>query len=212
MMQNQVAYTRNTQTRTRMIDSEERLIIERCKSGDHDAFDALVRAYEKRVYNFAYRLCGHYDEANDVCSDTFLRVFQAIHLFRGNANFSTWLFRIVINVYLDRRKRARNKQHLSLQEYIDLEESSLVRQVEDPSPTPDRVVEAHERRDILQAAIASLPDYQRAMIVLYHTEGKSYEEIAQTLDLPVGTVKSRLNRARLFLREKLQPLKEHFNM
>jgi RNA polymerase sigma-70 factor (ECF subfamily) len=195
-----------------MMDSEEQAIIERCKRGEHAAFDRLVRAYEKRVYNFAYRLCGHYDEANDVCADTFIRVFQAIHLFRGNANFSTWLFRIVINVYLDRRKRARNKQHLSLQEYIDLEESSLVRQVEDPSPTPDRIAEEHERHDILQNAIASLPDYQRAMIVLYHTEGKSYEEIAEALSLPVGTVKSRLNRARLFLREKLGPMREQFNM
>ncbi len=207
-----VAKMHDQYTHTRMIEAEERLIIERCKRGDHKAFDSLVRAYEKRVYNFAYRLCSNYDEANDVCADTFLRVFQAIHLFRGNPNFSTWLFRIVINVYLDRRKRARNKQHLSLQEYIDLEESSLVRQVEDPSPTPDRIVEDHERRDILQDAIATLPDYQRAMIVLYHTEGRSYEEIAEALSLPVGTVKSRLNRARLFLREKLQPVKEHFNM
>lgn len=208
MMHDQIT----THNYTRMLESEERLIIERCKRGDNAAFDTLVRAYEKRVYNFAYRLCSHYDESNDIASDAFLRVYQAIHLFRGNANFSTWLFRIVINVYLDRRKRARNKQHLSLQEYIDLEENSLTRQVEDPSPTPDRIAEDHERRDVLQNAIASLPDYQRAMIVLYHTEGKSYEEIAQALDLPVGTVKSRLNRARLFLREKLQPLKEHFNM
>lgn len=194
----------------KMTDTEERLLIERCKRGERAAFDTLVRAYEKRVYNFAYRMCGHYDEANDISSDAFLRVFQAIHLFRGNSNFSTWLFRIVINVYLDRRKRTLNKQHLSLQEYIEMEESSLVRQIEDTGPLPDKLVEERERRDLLQEAIASLPDYQRAMIVLYHTEGKSYEEIAEVLALPIGTVKSRLNRARLSLREKLEPLKEHF--
>ena len=192
------------------MDANERNLIEKCKQGDRKAFDTLIRNYEKRVYNLAYRLSGHYDEANDISVDAFIRVFQAVRLFRGDANFSTWLFRIVTNVYLDRRKRTRNKQHLSLEEYIELEENSVARQVEDPAPTPDMRAEASERRDMLQQAINSLPDYQRAMIVLYHTEGLSYEEIADVLALPIGTVKSRLNRARLTLREKLEPLKELF--
>ena len=192
------------------MDANERNLIEKCKQGDRKAFDTLIRNYEKRVYNLAYRLSGHYDEANDISVDAFIRVFQAVRLFRGDANFSTWLFRIVTNVYLDRRKRTRNKQHLSLEEYIELEENSVARQVEDPAPTPDMRAEASERRDMLQQAINSLPDYQRAMIVLYHTEGLSYEEIAEVLALPIGTVKSRLNRARLTLREKLEPLKELF--
>ncbi len=193
-----------------MTDKEERQIIERCRKGERAAFDLLIRAYEKRVYNLAYRLSGHFDEANDISVDAFLRVYQAIRLFRGDANFSTWLFRIVTNVYLDRRKRQRNKQHLSLEEYIELEENSVARQIEDPAPTPSVVAERHERTDLLQLAITALPDYQRALIVLYHTEGLSYEEIAETLGLPIGTVKSRLNRARLALREKLEPLKELF--
>src|SRR5438874_893572 len=158
--------------------TNERVLIERCKRGDRDAFDRLIRAYEKRVYNLAYRLCGHYDEANDISSDAFLRVYQALRLFRGEANFSTWLFRIVTNVYLDRRKRMRNKQHLSLEEYIELEENSVTRQVEDPAPSPGMMAEQQERRELLQSAITSLPDYQRVMIVLYHTEGMAYDEIA----------------------------------
>ncbi len=188
----------------------ERNLIEKCKQGDRKAFDTLIRNYEKRVYNLAYRLSGHYDEANDISVDAFIRVFQALRLFRGDANFSTWLFRIVTNVYLDRRKRTRNKQHLSLEEYIELEENSVARQVEDPAPTPDMRAEASERKDLMQQAINNLPDYQRAMIVLYHTEGLSYDEIAEVMALPIGTVKSRLNRARLTLREKLEPLKELF--
>lgn len=188
----------------------ERNLIEKCKQGDRKAFDTLIRNYEKRVYNLAYRLSGHYDEANDISVDAFIRVFQALRLFRGDANFSTWLFRIVTNVYLDRRKRTRNKQHLSLEEYIELEENSVARQVEDPAPTPAMRAEASERKDLMQQAINSLPDYQRAMIVLYHTEGLSYDEIAEVMALPIGTVKSRLNRARLTLREKLEPLKELF--
>lgn len=193
-----------------MSDPQELLLIERCKQGDSASFDRLIRAYEKRAYNLAYRLAGNYDEANDISIDAFVRVFQAIKHFRGEANFSTWLFRIVTNVYLDRRKRMKNRQHLSLQEYIDLEENSVTRQIEDPSPTPGQVVEVNERNAVLQKAVASLPDYQRAMIVLYHTEGLSYDEIAEALDLPIGTVKSRLNRARLLLREKLQGESELF--
>ena len=76
------------------------------------------------------------------------------------------------NIYLDRRKRARNKQHLSLEEYIELEENSVARQIESPDPTPDKMAEARERSDTLQTIINTLPDYQRAMIVLYHTEGQ----------------------------------------
>lgn len=193
-----------------MPDIQEKLLIERCKRGENAAFDLLIRNYEKRVYNLAYRLCGSYDEANDVSMDAFIRVFQAIKHFRGDANFSTWLFRIVTNVYLDRRKRTKNRQHLSLEEYIELEENSVSRQIEDPAPHPGQVAETNERNAALQKAVNSLPDYQRAMVVLYHTEGLSYEEIADSLDLPIGTVKSRLNRARLVLREKLQSKGELF--
>jgi RNA polymerase sigma-70 factor, ECF subfamily len=193
-----------------MADIDEHKLIAKCKEGDRNAFDTLIRRYEKRVYNLAYRLSGHYDEANDISVDAFLRVFQALKLFRGEANFSTWLFRIVTNVYLDRRKRMRNKQHLSLEEYIALEENSVARQIEDPDPQPADLAETRERNDAVRLAISTLPDYQRAMIVLYHTEGLSYEEISEVLDLNIGTVKSRLNRARLTLREKLQPQKELF--
>ena len=162
-----------------MTDVEEKLIIERCKRGEQAAFDILIRAYEKRVYNLAYRLSGSYDDANDISVDAFIRIYQAIRLFRGEANFSTWLYRIVTNIYLDRRKRARNKQHLSLEEYIELEENSVARQIESPDPTPDRGGGGpRAQRHACKATINTLPDYQRAMIVLYHTEGKSYEEIA----------------------------------
>ncbi|HLJ56155.1 MAG TPA: sigma-70 family RNA polymerase sigma factor [Chthonomonadaceae bacterium] len=193
-----------------MPELDESILIERCKSGDRTAFDMLVRAYEKRVYNLAFRLSGTYDEASDISVDAFLRVFQAIRLFRGDAHFSTWLFRIVTNVYLDRRKRTRSKQHLSLEEVIDLEENSVSRQIEDTAPTPHAVVEMNERTEMLQSAIGELPEYQRAMVVLYHTEGLSYEEIAAVFSLPIGTVKSRLNRARLVLKNKLEPVKELF--
>jgi RNA polymerase sigma-70 factor (ECF subfamily) len=192
------------------VSAEERALIERCKRGDLAAFNDLVRRYEKQVYNFAYRLTGNYDDANDVAQDAFLRVFNAIGSFRGEASFSTWLFRITTNVFLDERKRARAHPNASLDEYLELEESSVARQIEDPSPTPEAVLEQSERAEILQKAIGGLPEYQRAMVTLYHGQQKSYEEIAEIMDLPIGTVKSRLNRARLALKEKLGGLRELF--
>ncbi len=193
------------------VSAEEKALIERCKRGDMGAFNDLVRKYEKQVYNFAYRLTGNYDDANDIAQEAFLRVYNAIGSFRGDASFTTWLFRITTNVFLDDRKRARAHPHASLDEYMELEESSVARQIEDPSPSPEAITEEKERAQILQEAIHSLPEYQRAMVSLYHTQQKSYEEIAEIMDLPIGTVKSRLNRARLALKEKLTPLRELFN-
>lgn len=191
---------------------DEYAIIQRCKQGDLSAFDDLVRMYEKQVYNFAYRLAGNYDDANDIAGEAFIKVFNAIETFRGDANFSTWLFRIVTNLYLDERKRSKAHMNIPLDEYIDLDESTVTRQIEDTSPSPQELLESKERADVLQSVIQQLPDYQRVMVLLFHTQGKSYEEIAEIIGLPIGTVKSRLNRARLALRDKLGPVLELFDL
>ena len=204
------AATRHARPRA-AVSAEERALIERCKRGDLAAFNDLVRKYEKQVYNFAYRLTGNYDDANDVAQDAFLRVFNAIGSFRGDSSFSTWLFRITTNVFLDERKKAKAHPQSSLDEYLELGESSVARQIEDPSPTPEAVLEESERALILQKAVSDLPEYQRAMVTLYHGQQKSYEEIAEIMDLPIGTVKSRLNRARLALKEKLSGIRELFS-
>jgi RNA polymerase sigma-70 factor (ECF subfamily) len=190
---------------------DENVVIARCKRGDLSAFDELVRRYEKPVYSFAYRMAGNYDDANDIASEALIKVFNAIGTFRGDANFSTWLYRIVTNVYLDHRKRGRGRQDISLDEYLDLDEGSVPRQIIDTAPTPSEELEIHTRNDALEAAIAELPEYQRMMVLLFHTQGLSYEEISEIMSLPIGTVKSRLNRARLALREKLKPALELFD-
>jgi len=194
------------------MQADEKDLIQRCKQGDLDAFNELVTRYEKLVFHVAYRLAGNYDDANDVAQEAFIRVFNSIGTFRGDANFSTWLYRIITNVYLDERKKAKSHMQTSLEDYIELEESTVTRQIEDAGPTPDQVVQDMERDQTLQQAILQLPEYQRVMIVLYHTQNKSYEEIAEIMSLPIGTVKSRLNRARLALREKLQSARELFNI
>ncbi|MHB9037484.1 MAG: RNA polymerase sigma factor [Armatimonadota bacterium] len=187
--------------------AEEQALIQRCKDGDICAFDELVTRFQKRVYNFAYGIAGNYDDANDVAQEAFVRVFNSIGTFRGDANFTTWIYRIVTNVYLDERKKAKSHRQTSLDEYIDLDENSVSRQIVDESPLPDDIAESKERNQAVRAAINALPDYQRVIMTLYHLHDRSYEEIADILHLPIGTVKSRLNRARQALKEilELQP-------
>jgi len=190
--------------------TDEQPIIERCKAGDTAAFDELVRRFEKRVFNCAFRITGNYNDACDVAQEAFIRAFHSIQTFRGDAKFATWIYRIVTNVYLDERKRSKAHRTSSLDDAIELDENSVTRQIEDTSPTPDEVVASKERVRALLRAINALPDYQRVIVTLYHTQHRSYEEIAEILNLPIGTVKSRLNRARLALAEILESEPELF--
>ncbi len=188
----------------------ENVLIERCKSGDTAAFDEIVRRFEKRVFNYALRVTGNYNDACDVAQEAFIRAFHSIQTFRGDAKFATWIYRIVTNVYLDERKKHKSHPTISLDDTIELEENSVTRQIEDSTPSPDEILQTKERMRVLQRVINALPDYQRIIITLYHVEHRSYEEIAEILDLPIGTVKSRLNRARLAIAEMLESEPELF--
>ena len=188
--------------------SDEAQLVARARQGDVSAMDQLVQRHLKSVFNLAYRLSGNYDDAEDIVSEAFVRVYASLNNFRGDAHFSTWLYRIVTNVFLDERKKQRVRAHSSLEEIIDLEDSRVTRQVEDPTPGPDFIVERGERANLIQEAVLELPRNQRLMIALYHFQGRSYEEIAEIMQLPIGTVKSRLNRARLALKNRLNASRE----
>jgi RNA polymerase sigma-70 factor (ECF subfamily) len=190
-------------------NEQDQALIRRVNRGDASAFNDLIVKYEKLVFNFAYRLAENYDDANDIAQEAFVRAYGAIRTFRGDCAFSTWIFRITTNVFLDERKRRKAHPVQSLDEGERQEDRAAV-QVEDPGPTPEQIADNKERRRVLVQAIQSLPEYQRAMIVLYHVHQRSYEEIAETMGLPLGTVKSRLNRARLALKEKLRDVPELF--
>ena len=192
------------------VNVDEQALIERCKNSVPDAFNELVAHFEKRIYNLAFRICGNADDASDVTQEAFIRVFNSIHAFRGDANFTTWVYRIVKNVYLDERKKSKSNRLTSLDDYIELDENSVSRQIQDQGPLPADIIEQKERAQIIQNAIDSLPEYQRIIVSLYHMQHQSYEEIAEILNLPIGTVKSRLNRARLSLSEVLKNQPELF--
>lgn len=187
---------------------EDAALIRRARSGDQLAMDELVQRHYRNVFNLAFRLSNNYDDAQDIVSEAFIRVHNALPNFRGDASFSTWLHRIVKNVFLDERKKQRIRTHSSLEEMVELEDSSVSRQVEDPAPGPQAAVERDERSTIIQQAVLTLPQNQRLMIGLYHFQHRSYEEIAEIMGLPIGTVKSRLNRARLALKNKLTGTRE----
>jgi RNA polymerase sigma-70 factor (ECF subfamily) len=191
---------------------EDQLNITRAQSGDTAAFNALIRKYEVRAYQYAFRLTRNSEEASDIVAEAFVRIYNALHNFKGQSAFSTWMYRILTNCFLDIRKRERSRPSTSLEATLQTDEGEMERQYEDPGRTPHEELERGERESRVEKAVSVLPEYQRAMIVMYHAEMMSYEDIAAALDLPIGTVKSRLNRARLSLREILVKDEELFKI
>ncbi len=186
---------------------DENELIHRCQKGDLAAFDDLVRLYEKKVYNLAYRMSGNHDDANDLSQEAFLRVFQSLKDFRGQSSFSTWLYRVVSNVCLDELRQRGRRPTISIDEPVSSDKGeTMQRQLADTAPPPDELAERREVREVVQSCIEELSEEYRVVIVLRDLQDLSYQEIAEVLDCSLGTVKSRLNRARLALKERLSQL------
>jgi RNA polymerase sigma-70 factor (ECF subfamily) len=181
----------------------EQLLLERAKAGDVAAFEELIGAYQKKVFNLALRIIGNYDDASDLAQEAFVRIFKAISAFKEQSSFSTWVYRITTNVCLDEIRRRKNKKVVSIDEDIHVDDGEMKRQIVSSDPGPDEAAERSEVRRIVNDAINRLPEDQRVVITLRDLQGMSYEEIAKILDLPGGTVKSRINRARLALKNIL---------
>lgn len=172
--------------------------VKRVQQGDIDSFEVLVRRYEKAIFNLAYRLLGNYDEAAEVAQDVFLSAFKSIHQFRGEANFSTWLYRIGLNHASTRRKSLTNTQRRQL----PLDGTEVIA---DSAVDPAKNVEDKEIQQRVQHALNSLDAEDARIILLRDLQDVPYEEVAAMLDIPIGTVKSRLHRARRALKTSLAP-------
>ena len=170
----------------------------RLRAGDARAFEDLVIAYQHRVFGIALRMLGRRAEAEEIAQDVFLRVHRSIGGFRGDAKLSTWLYAITSRLCLNRLASADRR-------FTHAGEEVIV-QLRDERPDPTTALERREREAMLQRALAELPDDRRIVVVLRDLEGLTYEEIAETLGLELGTVRSRLHRARAELREKLEKL------
>lgn len=178
-----------------MTREEELRLVRRVQSGEAEAFEELVRAHEKTVYNLALRLVGNPQDAEDMAQEAFLKVYRSLPEFRGESKFSVWLYRIVSNVCLDHLRRQGRRPASSLTtEDEDGEEQQW--DVPDESQSPERLLEQKLTREAVQRGLETLPEDQRQILLLREIRGMSYEEIGQTLDLEPGTVKSRIFRAR----------------
>jgi RNA polymerase sigma-70 factor (ECF subfamily) len=179
------------------------------RQGRSEAFTEVVRRYQDRLYNTILRLAGHRDDANDLTQQTFLRAYASIDSFRGDSSFYTWLYRIAVNVTLDARKRRVRGAAATMESLSTGRDGGLPGGAEPSSSVEDDPLErvlAREREESVARAIDSLDDLHRSVLVLRDIEGMDYDEISGVLDVPSGTVKSRLHRARLELRDRLRNL------
>lgn len=178
---------------------DEKHILARARHGELDAFEELVRRYEKRVYAVALRSSGCPEDAADIVQEVFLRAWRSIESFRGDSGFSTWLFRITMNLCVD---HARHK-HAQPQTQPIVTEDETERPVPDTAPTPEEHLENSELGRELAAALEEISEEHRRIVLLRDVSGLSYTEIAEVLEISEGTVKSRLSRARIALRKVL---------
>jgi RNA polymerase sigma-70 factor (ECF subfamily) len=190
--------------RTPVGGADEHLFIERARQGDLAAFEELVNRYEQKIFRLAMNITGNREDAEDVLQEAFLKAYTNLGRFQGDSRFYTWLVRIAINEGL-MKLRKRRANVVSLDQELEAEDDVLPRQVEDWGPNPEQRFAQIELQQILDEAIASLEPGYRIVFVLRDIEQLSSEEIAQALDLSVPAVKSRLLRARLKLRERLNP-------
>ena len=193
-------------------------LMERFQKGDEGAFTLLVRRHERPLINFIAQFIGDRDSAEDLAQETFIRIFQAAPRYkRGRAQFNTWMYHIASNLCKNElRNRSRRERHWVDNTVKDDDaedasagvESRIANAPADASYQPDVVLERKELRDALRKAVAALPEQYREPLVLRDIQGLSYEEISKVLGIRMGTTKSRINRARLILKDKLKPFME----
>lgn len=180
-------------------------LVAKSKRGDMEAFRILIERHEKGIYNLAYRMLKNVQDAKDAAQEIFLKVFASLRGFRGESSFTTWLYRIATNECINRLRRPR---FLSLdelkREYEDERNPIEPPQLIDTSPLPEELAERREIQQLVHKAMDELPDHYRLVVTLRHLQGLSYNEMAAALDLPVGTVKTYLFRAKKILKAKLQ--------
>ena len=183
--------------------SDEIALVQAAKAGDVGAFEQLVKRYDRNVFRIAQHITQNREDAEDVVQDAFLKAYENLEQFQGQSKFYTWLVRIAVNEALMKLRRRRPERMVSLDEEVKTDEDSMPREVADWSPNPEQLYSQSELRDILGKTIQGLPPSFRTVFVLRDVEGLSTEETAEALDLSIPAVKSRLLRARLQLRERL---------
>ncbi len=180
-------------------------LIARFQQGDVQAFDLLVRRYKDQLLNFIYRFVGNRTDAEDIVQETFLRVYKNKHYYKEIAKFSTWVYTIAGNLAKTELRRRKRHKIFSVSNFVNEERDY---DIPDENRNPEQEVDGTIKEDIIQKAIEKLPPKFKEVIILRDVQGFAYEEISQILNIPLGTVKSRVNRGRLKLQEDLKFLFE----
>ena len=173
-------------------------LIAKAITGREDGFEELVRRYQRPITNYVFRMLNDYDSSLDVTQEVFIKVYNSLHKYSSEYKFSTWLYRIAHNAAIDyMRRRAPNEQSIETEN----KDGAYQLQIESPNPTPEQDRERSEWRTEIESVVKCLPSVYRELIVLRHAQDLSYDEIAEITNLPLGTVKNRLFRAREMMRE-----------
>lgn len=188
------------------VDMTDHRLLEATREGEEAAFAEIVRRYKNQLTNYIYRMTNDYELAVDLAQESFVRVYAAAERYHSSYAFSTYIYRIATNLAISELRKRKRRRMVSLSSFFlsrDGGEEPCELDLPDGKPLQDETLVDDERRNAVGRAIASLPDKYRAPLVLRDIEGRSYEEIAAILDMSEGTVKSRISRARAFLRDKL---------
>ncbi|MCR6546292.1 RNA polymerase sigma factor [Dehalobacterium formicoaceticum] len=178
-------------------------LVRRSQQGDIAAFEELISQHQQKTYNIAYRLMGNHHDAGDLAQEALIKVYKSIGSFRYDSSFSTWVYHIVTNVCRDELRKRSRHQVSYLDEPVSLYDGEVHKEVADDTFNPEDAYERKESAEYIQGLINTLNPEYRMVIILREMLGLSYEEIAQELDITLGTVKSRLNRARKYLKERI---------
>lgn len=182
------------------MDLSDEELVARARKGDRPAFAHLVDRHRVSVFNLTFRIVGNREDAEEAAQDVFVRAYRSLDRFRGDARFATWLYRIAVNVSLSSARRSRRDLSTSSLSEPEDGDDGLPMQIPDTSANPAERFEQAEFREQVRSLVSALPPIYSAVISMYHIQSLSYDEISEALELPIGTVKARLFRARAALR------------
>ena len=189
------------------MELDEKMLLKKCCEGSVEAFETIMKTHYKKVYNIAFRMLNNSEDASDMAQEAFVKIYQSIAGFKHESSLATWVYRIATNVCLDEIRKRKNRNVVSMDGYIESDESEMVKQFKANQLSVEDLFENKETQKEISELLMSLSEEHRTMIVLRDYNGMNYEEIAKITNSTLGTVKSRLSRARnalknLFIKSK----------